>query len=336
MKGRYYIKNSDGSVSCTLCPHNCRIKENGYGKCGVRTNLRGEVISTTYGLVSALHQDPIEKKPLYHYYPGYTVLSVGTFGCNLRCNFCQNHNISQVKPNELPDGKRFSPRDIANKAMSIEDNIGVAFTYNEPIVWHEFMLDTAKLVKENNLRNVLVSNGYINPQALEDLIPFIDAYNIDLKAFDNDFYKQQTGGMLKPVLESIKQISLSGKHMELTILVIPGLNDDHLKFLKMIEWIEDHCGPDTVLHLSKYFPGYKSDIPLTPDSSLLALFEIAKTRLHYTYLGNTSLSVGRDTICPECSSIIVERNGYLIKRRGLTTGGNCTECNTRITGYSTF
>lgn len=336
MKARYYIENPDRSVTCTLCPHMCRIREGEHGLCGIRINSGGNIISLAYGRVSALNVDPIEKKPLYHFYPGSSILSLGSFGCNLKCNFCQNHNISQVNPIQLSDGISLSPADIANKAKSLANNIGMAYTYNEPIVWHEFMLDTAMLIQEKKLKNVLISNGYINPEPLKDLIPLIDAYNIDLKAFDNDFYKNRTGSTLKPVLRSIKNISLSGKHLEITCLIIPGLNDNRSKFKDMIKWITDNCGSETVIHLSKYFPNYKSDIPLTPDKDLIDLYEIAKTRIYYTYLGNTSLQNGRDTICPVCSNIVIERKGYSIRRNGLTDSGNCTKCDTSITGHSTF
>lgn len=295
MNSIYQIRNNDRTLSCTLCPHRCRLKENEYGRCNVRICRDGNIISTVYGLASALHLDPIEKKPLYHFHPGRKVLSLGSFGCNMRCNFCQNHHISQVRPVPLSGGYRLSPEEIAAKAASIEGNIGVAYTYNEPVVWYEYMADTAMLIRKEGLKNIMVSNGYISKRALEDLIPLIDAYNIDLKAFDEGFYREQTGSTLKPVLNTIKTIAERGKHLEITMLVIPGLNDDIGIFKEMLAWINDNCGRDTVLHLSKYFPNYQSDIRITPDRTLLELYYLAKKTLDRSYLGNTTLKTGRPT-----------------------------------------
>lgn len=334
-KSDYYTKRSDKSVVCTLCPHKCHIQLNNKGKCGVRINSNGHLISDSYGLVSALNKDPIEKKPLYHFFPGSTILSMGSFGCNLKCNFCQNHSISQIThKTQLRSVLQFSPDKIALEAKNLDNNIGLAFTYNEPIVWFEYMLDTASRIKDIGLKTVMVSNAYINSEPLEKLLPYIDAYNIDLKSFDNNFYKQQTGGSLKPVLETLKKISSAGKHLEITMLLIPGLNDDRNIFLRMIDWICDNCGDNTVLHLSKYFPNYRSDIPHTPDNKLIEFYNMAKKKLYYTYLGNTSIAIGRDTICPNCSNIVIERKAYLINRNGLNKQGNCTRCDTKIIYYS--
>jgi pyruvate formate lyase activating enzyme len=335
IKAAYYKKSSDLSVICTLCPHNCQVQVNNTGTCGVRRNSAGHLISTSYGIVSALNQDPIEKKPLYHFYPGSTILSMGSFGCNLRCNFCQNHSISQVSQGtQIRSVSHFSPEEISIQARNLDNNLGLAFTYNEPIVWIEYMLDIASRLKDDGLKTVMISNGYINSEPLKNLIPYIDAYNIDLKSFDDNFYKHQTGGSLKPVLKTLKKISSAGKHLEITMLLIPGLNDDRNQFLKMIDWIYENCGDNTVLHLSKYFPNYKSNIPLTPDNKLIEFYNLAKKKLYYTYLGNTSIATGRDTICPNCSNIVIERKAYIINRDGLDEQGNCTRCDTKITYYS--
>lgn len=336
MEASYYIENKDGSVTCTLCPHKCNIKNGKYGICGVRINIDGKLISKVYGLASALHQDPIEKKPLYHFYPGSNILSLGSYGCNLKCNFCQNHHISQAGGTNLPEGINLSPLEVASRARTLNNNIGLAFTYNEPVVWFEYMLDTARLVKEYGMKTVLISNAYIQSKPLKDLIPFIDAFNIDLKAYDNNFYRNHTGGSLKPVLESIKTISGSGKHIELTMLIIQGLNDDPDVFKSMTDWIVENCGENTVLHLSKYFPNYKSNIPITPDKKLLSLFDIAKKKIYYSYLGNTSMQTGRDTVCPECGNLLIERKSYNIGLNGLDNEGFCSRCHYRLTSYSSF
>jgi len=336
MEARYYNDYPEGSVTCSLCPHNCTIRNGKYGKCGVRSNNKGILISKVYGLASAFHLDPIEKKPLYHFYPGNNILSLGSFGCNLKCNFCQNHQISQINKTKLPDGIYLSPQEIASRAKTLKNNIGLAFTYNEPVVWFEYMFDTAKLIKKSGMKTVLISNGFINPEPLKDLLPLIDAFNIDLKAFENDFYQNQTGGSLNPVLESIKTIADSGKHIELTMLIIPGLNDDSVIFEKMISWLSENYGRNIVLHLSRYFPNYKSEIPMTPDKKLLNLYEIAKKKLYFTYLGNTSNRTGRDTHCPECGNLLIERKSYTVNRAGLDDKGTCSECHYRLTYYSSF
>jgi pyruvate formate lyase activating enzyme len=282
----YFEKLEESKVECLLCPHNCVLKEGKAGICRVRRNVSGELVSENYGKLSALHIDPIEKKPLYHFYPGSKIFSVGSVGCNLKCNFCQNCDISQTGVSDFPWLKDFSAEELVNKAAGISENIGIAFTYNEPTVFFEFMLDSAKLSRQKGLKNVVVSNGFINEIPLNELLPWIDAINIDLKAFTDDFYKKQTQSQLEPVKQALKIIRKSGKHLELTNLVIPGLNDDEIIFKSMVDWIAQELGKDTILHISRYFPRYKSQIPLTSESTLKSLFKIAKEKLRYVYLGN--------------------------------------------------
>jgi pyruvate formate lyase activating enzyme len=282
----YFEKLEESKVECLLCPHNCVLKEGKAGICRVRRNVSGELVSENYGKLSALHIDPIEKKPLYHFYPGSKIFSVGSVGCNLKCNFCQNCDISQTGVSDFPWLKDFSAEELVNKAAGISENIGIAFTYNEPTVFFEFMLDSAKLSRQKGLKNVVVSNGFINEIPLNELLPWIDAINIDLKAFTDDFYKKQTHSQLEPVKQALKIIRKSGKHLELTNLVIPGLNDDEIIFKSMVDWIAQELGKDTILHISRYFPRYKSQIPLTSESTLKSLFKIAKEKLRYVYLGN--------------------------------------------------
>ncbi|MFO8021140.1 MAG: AmmeMemoRadiSam system radical SAM enzyme, partial [Perlabentimonas sp.] len=252
MQCLFYKTLDDIKVRCQLCPHNCTIPNEELGTCGVRYNDSGKLVCHTS--VSGLHTDPIEKKPLYHFYPGKQILSVGTYGCNLQCSFCQNHSISQYCAPKNKKPHLYNPVDIINRAFNQNNCIGIAFTYNEPTVWVEYMLEIAKLAKQNSLANAMVTNGYINPKPLDMILEFIDAFNIDLKGFSDKFYKEFTGGKLSPVLNTLKTIAKSGKHIEITYLVIPGLNDDETDFKKMAEWIASELGPSIPLHINRYYP----------------------------------------------------------------------------------
>lgn len=329
MEGKYFEKLS-GKIKCKLCPQNCIIKEDKYGICMVRKNENGKLIAENYGKISALHPDPIEKKPLYHFHPGQTILSVGTFGCNLKCRFCQNYDISQSKVTDLLNRETYKPGDIVTMATDMENNHGIAYTYNEPIIWFEFIMETAEKAHHERLYNVMVTNGYVNQEPLNDLLPVIDAWNVDLKAFNENFYKKYTSSSLSPVKESIKNIKKAGKHLEITNLVIPTLNDDENEFREMVKWITDETGKDTVLHISRYFPTYRMDIPATPVTTLQHYYEIASEYLHYVFLGNVASSIGKDTYCPECNNLIISRSGYNTQIKGLTTQGHCTNCNKKI------
>ncbi len=282
----FYEKDPNGSVRCLLCPHSCKIKEGERGICGVRKNINGQLFAETYGRVTALHSDPIEKKPLYHYHPGDYVFSIGSLGCNLHCSFCQNSEISQSNFDDFPFYKSYTPDDIIDLAKQNSDIIGIAYTYNEPTVYYEFMYDTAKKAKANKLLNIVVTNGFINKAPLEQLMEYTDAFSVDLKAFTESFYKKYTGSSLAPVKETIKTIKANGKHIELINLVIPTLNDDKKTFEEMVKWINDETGNDTVLHLSRYFPRHKLTISPTPVDTLKELKEIADQYLQNVYLGN--------------------------------------------------
>ena len=220
--------------------------------------------------------------------------------------------------------------EIVKKAKQYPENIGVAFTYNEPTVWIEYMKDIAEKSHSLKMKNVMVSNGFINPEPLDDLLRVIDAFNIDLKAFTDDFYRNMAGGFLNPVLETMKIIRESGKHLELTNLVIPGKNDHHEKFTEMVDWIADELGNDTVLHLSRYFPRYKQTIASTPEQTLLELFEIAKKKLHFVYLGNINSSIGNHTYCPSCGIELIQRSGYHVHVLQALQNGKCSNCNQPI------
>jgi pyruvate formate lyase activating enzyme len=294
------------------------------GICGVRKNTGQEIELTTYGVVSGYSIDPVEKKPLYHFFPGMNILSMGSYGCNMRCDFCQNWSISQGIPEKIPS--RVSPERIAADAASAGHNIGLAFTYNEPVVWFEFMRDTAFMIKEEGLKTVMVSNGFVNSGPLSEIIGFIDAFNIDLKAFNSAFYKKLTGADPEPVKQSLRQISKAGRHLEITTLIIPGRNDSEKEMFEESKWIAGETGDETPLHLSRYFPTYRRDDPATPQSTLDRLHEIASQNLKYVYIGNSSATKGQDTRCSGCGTLVTRRHGYNIRHTGIDDNGRCLEC----------
>jgi pyruvate formate lyase activating enzyme len=327
MKPALFYRKLDGNkVQCQLCPHECILDKGKLGTCGVRRNVAGILVNEMYGRVAAIHYDPIEKKPLYHFYPGSIILSIGGIGCNLSCSFCQNYDISQADVDSYSWFRHYSVEDIINMASDKPDNIGLSFTYNEPIIHYEYMLELAREAKAKNLKTTMVSNGYINPEPLKLLLRYMDAFNIDLKAFRNDFYRKQTKSSLAPVLNTLKTIREYRKHLEITNLVIPTLNDDPDIFREMIGWIYNELGEYSVLHLSRYFPHHKLTIPSTPISTLEKLYEIAKEKLHFVYLGNVLASKGQQTHCPECGKVLVTRSGYQTYVEGITQAGKCKAC----------
>jgi pyruvate formate lyase activating enzyme len=324
-------KKSGNKLECLLCPHYCKLSEGQTGICGVRKNSGNEIGLLTYGTLSGFSLDPVEKKPLYHFFPGHSILSIGSYGCNMRCDFCQNHNISQRIPEKLV--KEITVKEIVEAVLKAENNIGIAFTYNEPVIWFEFMRDTAIAVKDEGFSTVMVSNGYVNKEPLDLIIQFIDAYNIDLKAFNNDFYRKLTGANIEPVKSCMKQIVNAGKHLEITTLIIPGENDDEKEMEYQSEWIAGELGKEVPLHLSKYFPMYKRDNPSTSDTTLSRLFEIASRHLNHVYLGNLTSPKGQNTICPKCGTVVTKRSGYQTRLLNLDREGQCTSCGKLIYRY---
>ncbi|GHU44317.1 AmmeMemoRadiSam system radical SAM enzyme [Clostridia bacterium] len=266
-------------MKCKLCPHYCDISENAYGFCGVRKNVDGEIVSDNYGKITSLALDPIEKKPLYHFFPGSKILSVGSYGCNMKCGFCQNFEISQNKANY----EYLSPEKLTEIAINTQDNIGVAFTYNEPTISFEYVVDCAKLLKQADLNVVLVSNGQINSAPLEKLANLVDAWNIDMKAWSEDFYKRQFGDF-ETAKRTVEIVSKTA-HVEITTLIIPGENDNDYEIAAMSKWLAG-ISADIPLHLSRYFPRYNYDKPATPKDTLFRLVRIAKQQLNYVYVGN--------------------------------------------------
>jgi pyruvate formate lyase activating enzyme len=327
-----FTEKSGDKLECLLCPHFCKLAIGKTGICGVRKNTGESIELTTYGVISGYSLDPVEKKPLYHYFPGHNILSMGSYGCNMRCDFCQNYHISQNIPGNKISEKQIDK--IVNDSLNADNNIGVAFTYNEPIIWYEFMRDVAEKIKNKGLHTVMVSNGFVNPGPLKEIIQFIDAFNIDLKAFNNDFYKKLTGSELEPVKNSLRQIAHSGKHLEVTTLIIPGENDDEKDMELQTTWMAKELGKDIPFHLSRYFPTYKRNNPPTTEGSLKKLFEIASEKLDYVYLGNSHSGSGQNTACPECGTTVTIRSGYETETVNLDNEGKCTGCGNQI--YSNF
>ncbi|MDD5178036.1 MAG: AmmeMemoRadiSam system radical SAM enzyme [Candidatus Nanoarchaeia archaeon] len=283
----FYTKKENNKVQCNLCPNNCLIPENKIGSCRARKNIKGVLYSLVYGKPASINIDPIEKKPLYHFLPGTQVLSFGTFGCNLHCLFCQNWEISQAMNEDI---EILEPKRIVELAKEYKTP-SIAYTYTEPAIFFEYVLETAKLAKKEKIKNVMVSNGYINEKPLKELIKYIDAFNIDLKAFDEDFYKKICFGKLKPILETLKLIKKYKKHLEITNLIIPTKNDNLKEIEKMCVWISKNLGKDTPLHFSRFFPCYKlTNLEPTPIETLVKAKEIAKKYLKYVYIGNVPAS----------------------------------------------
>ncbi len=325
-EARWYVKLKDKKVQCKLCPHCCVIEEHELGRCSVRKNVAGKLYSSVYNQPIATAIDPIEKKPLYHFLPGTKVFSLGTVGCNFKCKYCQNWQLSRSKDVAI---REMSPKEIVNEAAK-EKCSSIAYTYNDPIVFMEYVLDIARLAKKKGIRNVFVSNGYINREPLKELCNHIDAAAIDLKGFTEKFYKDFCDGKLKPVLESLKYMKQKGIWIEIINLVIPTLNDDMKHVNRMCNWIKKNLGKDTPLHFSRFFPYYKIvDLPLTPEATLLEAKKTAeKAGLKYVYIGN--IQGNQDTLCPRCQKPLIQRDYYATENH--IKDNHCMYCKERIEG----
>ena len=327
-------KTEGNLIVCMLCPHNCRLRQNQTGICGVRKNSGDKIELTTYGVISGISVDPVEKKPLYHFFPGRNILSIGSYGCNMRCDFCQNWHISQKIPESLIYESK--PEQVAMMAQKTENNIGIAFTYNEPVIWFEYLRDVAIAVKESGLHTAIVSNGFVNRDPMNEILKFIDAFNIDLKAFNNIFYKRLTGAEIGPVKASLKQIAGADKHLEITTLIIPGQNDNNKEMKLQAQWIASELGKSVPLHLSRYYPKYRRDDPPTSQEKLNDLFNIASEILDNVYIGNTVSVSGQSTHCPVCGTIVTERSGYVTRLLNIDKTGSCTSCGELVYRHFTY
>jgi len=319
----HWTEIEGGRVACELCPHQCRIAPEHVGKCGVRRNAADALVADTYGLCASVAVDPVEKKPLYHFHPGRDILSVGGWGCNLACRFCQNHELSQ---SAFREGRRLTPEQLVALAKSESGNLGVAFTYNEPLIAYEWVLDCAKLLRAEGLKTVLVTNGYIMPKPLETLLPYVDAANVDFKSFDDAFYRDVCGGRVEPVKVSLRLFH-AATHLEVTKLLVTGHGDPVEDARLIAEWVGAELSRDAPFHLSRYFPQYEWTSPATPVSVMERAAAAAREHLAYVYVGNVSLPGGSDTMCPGCGRLVVQRSGFYAARRvGLRPDGTCAGC----------
>lgn len=330
-KESYFYVVTEKGVQCTLCPHKCNLAEGQYGLCRSRVNKGGKLITEAYGRVCALNIDPIEKKPLFHFYPGTKCISMASTGCNFACDNCQNANISQVKVSDVPTTQAL-PEDLINACLQTGSPT-IAYTYTEPLTYFEYVYDTAKLAHEKGVMNVLVSAGYVNEEPLRKLAKYLDAANIDLKAFDEDFYIKVNHGRLKPVLSTLKILKEEGVWIEITNLLIPTLNDDEAMIKNMCDWLVENGFQDFPLHFSRFFPTYKmTDIPATSTKTLIKAVEIAKEAgMKFVYAGNAPEIRGENTYCPHCNILLIDRDGFVVLNNYLENGC-CPNCGTHIPG----
>jgi len=328
----YYTKQSENRVLCGLCRFHCLIADGKRGNCRVRENRGGTLYSLVYGKVVAEHLDPIEKKPFFHVLPGSTSFSIATVGCNFHCRHCQNYAISQVEPGSEPPGSPRTPADIVRSAVKSGAR-SIAYTYTEPTIFYEFALDTARLAKEQGLMNLFVTNGYITPEPLAEIAPVLDAANIDLKGFSDRFYREIVGAKLPEVLDGIIEYRKLGIWLEITTLIIPGLNDAEAELKGIADFIVQHLGAETPWHVSQFYPTYRlTDRGRTPVTTLRMARDIGlASGLKHVYEGNVPGEGGENTVCPSCGAVVVERYGYRIVSNRLT-GGNCPECGVAIAG----
>ncbi len=337
MKEALLWKKEKDKIRCSLCNHRCLIAEGRRGACAVRENREGRLYSLVYGKLVAVHIDPIEKKPLYHFYPGHASFSIASVGCNFRCLFCQNADIAQLPHDHggLIAGKDYKAEQIVGEARE-NSCLSIAYTYTEPTVWYEFTKDCGRLARKKGLKNVYVSNGYMTREMIDDA-KFIDAANIDLKAFNDNFYREICGARLEPVLESLKYLKKKGVWIEVTTLVIPGKNDSDDELKQAAQFIADELGKETPWHLSAFHPDYKMlDVPPTPLETLMRAYGIGKEAgLRYIYIGNIDSETGRDTICPNCGEVVVRRGWMEVLENRLQgrKPGQCPNCGKLVAGW---
>lgn len=327
----FYTPLKNKLVQCNLCPRQCPIPDGKRGYCGVRENRSGVLYTLVYAKPVAIHLDPIEKKPLFHFLPGSNAFSIATAGCNLKCKFCQNWEISQARPEEV----RYTvvePAELVEQAVRSGART-IAYTYTEPTIFYEYMLEVAKLARQRGLKNIMHSSGYINEAPLRKLAPYLDAANIDLKGFSDQYYRDFAEGTLAPVLASLKILKGAGVHLEITTLLLPGYNDDSAMLDAMSRWIKENLGPDVPLHFSRFFPMYKLvSLNPTPVEALERARQIAlNAGLRYVYIGNVGAHPAENTYCPACQKLVIGRRGFFISELNLVEG-RCAFCKEKIDG----
>jgi pyruvate formate lyase activating enzyme len=326
-----HVPHQGRYVRCALCPHRCVLAEGERGLCRTRENRAGKLYSFAYGNPCAIHTDPIEKKPFFHFLPGTVALSLATAGCPLRCKYCQNYTISQYPPEETQNGD-LPPAQVAAAGRQ-QGAPTIAYTYSEPMAFYEYMLDTARLGRQAGLRNAVISSGYANPEPLRELCQAVDAIKIDLKGFNDDFYREVCGGRLEPVLEAIRIIHDEGVHLEIVNLVVPTLNDDPAELRALAGWLLDATGPDVPLHFTRFHPDYQLlNLAPTPIETLTAARQAAlEVGLRYVYVGNVPGHEGNHTYCPNCGRLIIQRAGMSTEAIKIIDG-RCGYCGAPIAG----
>lgn len=346
IKKGYYVKpqlasywvNKEGKiVQCKNCPHQCILKDGERGFCRVRENRGGKLYTLSYGNPCAVHIDPIEKKPLYHFLPGTNAYSIATAGCNFRCKGCQNYSISQVPPEETRNYK-LPPEKLVEDTLYYKKKYNItsiAYTYTEPSVFIEYMVDSAKIARRRGIKNVYHSNGYINKEPLMDLIPFLDGANVDLKFFKSSSYRKISSGSLQPVLDTLKRLKEGGVWLEITYLLIPTINDGKKEIRNMISWVLDNLGANVPIHFSRFFPTYRlENLPQTPLEAVERARETAlQMGVKYSFIGNVPIGhPGGNTYCPACGKLLIKRRGFYVLENYIGNG-KCPECGEKIAGY---
>jgi pyruvate formate lyase activating enzyme len=331
VEAKFYQKLGNGKIKCKLCPRECTVGDKERGYCGVRENRGGAYYSMVYSRVCAAHVDPIEKKPLFHYLPGTVAFSLATAGCNVNCKFCQNWDISQSRPEEIP-AQYAPPTSVAQLARQYNCPT-IAYTYSEPVVWAEYLMDCADAGHAAGVRSIVVSNGYMQEEALKAAYGKMDAVKIDLKSFTESYYRQVVTGQLKPVLETLVTLRKVGKWTEIVFLVLPTLNDSDAEFHSLAQWIKANLGADVPLHFTQYHPEYLlKNLPVTPVATLERAKAIADAEgLHFVYIGNVPGHPAQNTYCPKCHKMIVERVGFVASEM-LIKNGKCPFCQHPVPG----
>ncbi|MBI5416613.1 AmmeMemoRadiSam system radical SAM enzyme [Candidatus Poribacteria bacterium] len=322
-------------VQCKLCPKECKLPQGGRGDCRVRVNIGNKLYSLVYGKPCAVHVDPIEKKPMFHFLPGARAFSIATAGCNLHCKFCQNWEISQTPPEETSN-YNLSPQDIVNETLLSKCET-IAYTYSDPMIYFEYTYDTAVIAKTKGIRNILVTASYINPEPLRKLCKVVHGANVDIKAFDEKFYQNVCSARLKPVLDALLIYKEEGVFVEITNLLVSTLNDDPKIIKKMCDWIVKELGDDIPMHFSRFWPMYQlKNLPPTPVSTLMQARDIAlNCGLRYVYVGNVPGLEAENTYCPNCHNCIIKRIGFSVENNLVTANGKCSICGYSIKGVWT-
>jgi pyruvate formate lyase activating enzyme len=323
-EGVLFDQLPDNKVKCHVCSHRCTIAEGKVGICGTRKNIDGKIHTLIYNTVSSEAVDPIEKKPLYHFLPGTLSYSLGTIGCNFRCEHCQNWNISQEYA--YTGTKEITPEEAIKNALEKRCK-SISWTYNEPAIWHEYTYDSAVLAKKAGLKTIYVTNGYITPEALRRMAPYLDAFRVDIKSFSEDFYRKICGARLAPVLESTKLAKELGMHVEVITLVIPTKNDSREEIAQIVRWVRDNLGVDTPMHFTRFHPMYRmDDLPSTPTDTLEMAHDIAKKEgMRFVYTGNVPGHKYENTYCPKCNALLIERRDFAVSAMRIKDG-KCPEC----------